>query len=203
MPKAGRDLKGRSSMSAKKPVPGAIWLFAGLAIGLFIAFLVYLKKQPTEQVSFTDAVVHELDKVKQAKKPQDAPHQGDKKDKAVKQPRFDFYTILPELEVFIPESDIEKSGRSPSPPAGNIASESADKQYLLQAGSFRNREDADRLKANLALLGVQSSIQSVSINSDTWHRVRIGPFSDTKRLQETLSVLKNNKIHAMTMELKN
>lgn len=203
MPKAGHDLKGRSSMSAKKPVPGYIWLLAGLAIGLFVAFLVFLKKQPAEQVSFTDAVVHELDKVKQAKQQQNSQPASVKKESPAKEPRFDFYTILPELEVFIPESEIDKTGRTPRPPAGTIPSESKDKQYLLQAGSFRSSEDADRLKATLALLGVQSSIQSVSIKNDTWHRVRIGPFSDTDRLQETLAVLKQNKIHAMTMELKN
>ena len=190
-------------MSAKKPVPGIIWLLAGLTIGLFVAFLVYLQKQPAEDISFTDAVVHELEKVKQASKQQDTQTSAAKKDKPVKEPRFDFYTILPELEVFIPESEINKTGRKPRPATDNIASESGDKQYLLQAGSFRSSEDADRLKANLALLGVQSSIQSVSINNDTWHRVRIGPFSDTRRLHETLDILKQNKIHAMTMELKN
>ena len=147
-------------------------------------------------------MVQELEKVKQTRKPQDATP-TEKKDRPVKEPRFDFYTILPELEVFIPEPEISKTGRSPSPPTDTIAGESGSKQYLLQAGSFRNSEDADRLKANLALLGVQSSVQSVSINNDTWHRVRIGPFSDTRRLQETLNTLKQNKIHAMTMELKN
>ena len=203
MPKAGRDLKGRSSMSVKKPLPGFVWLLAGLAIGLFVAFLVYLQKQPAEQVSFTDAVVHELEKVKQAAKQPQASAEGDKKNTSTKEPRFDFYTILPELEVFIPESEINKTGRKPKPATGNISSETGSKQYLLQAGSFRSSEDADRLKASLALLGVQSSIQSVSINNESWHRVRIGPFSDTRRLHETLDILKQNNIHAMTMELKN
>ena len=203
MPKTGHDLKGRASMSAKKPLPGFVWLLAGLAIGLFVSFLVYLQKQPAEEVSFTEAVVNELEKVKQAKQQQDAQQGDTQKNKTGKEPRFDFYTILPELEVFIPESEINKTGRTPRPTTDNIAAQPAGKQYLLQAGSFRSSEDADRLKATLALLGVQSSIQSVSINNDTWHRVRIGPFSDTRRLHETLDTLKQNKIHAMTMELKN
>ncbi|TNF35020.1 MAG: SPOR domain-containing protein [Gammaproteobacteria bacterium] len=194
-----KDLKGRSSMSAKKPLPGYVWLLAGLAIGLFVAFLVYLKKQPPEQVSFKEAVVNELQKAKQgnttdtAKK--DSKPQG-------KEPRFDFYTILPELEVFIPEPEIKRD----DPPAASTGSPSvattSGTQYLLQAGSFRNHEDAERLKANLALLGVQSSIQSVSVNNDTWHRVRIGPYSSSQKVHETLRILKQNNIHAMTMELK-
>ena len=52
-------------MSNKKPVPGYIWMLAGLAIGLFAAFLVYLGKQPAEQVSFTEAVKFELKKARE------------------------------------------------------------------------------------------------------------------------------------------
>ena len=90
-------------MSRKKPLPGFVWLMAGLGIGLFVAFLVYLNKQPAEEITFTQAVVQELEKVRQ--------HQNDhgsenSRDTNSKPPKFDFYTILPELEVFIPESDI-------------------------------------------------------------------------------------------------
>ncbi len=188
-------------MSANKPLPGYVWLLAGLAIGLFIAFLVYLKKQPVEEVSFTEAVKQELEKARR-EVTQNPTVNDEEQKKPAKKPRFDFYTILPELEVFVPESEIDKPGIAPGPADDNVAAVPADKQYLLQAGSFRSTEDADRLKATLALLGVQSSIQRVTINSDTWHRVRIGPFNDTARLQETLAILKQNNIHAMTMELK-
>ncbi len=186
-------------MSHKKPLPGYIWLLAGLAIGLFISFLVYLKKQPVEQVSFKDAVVNELQKAKQSKKSDTA--KKDSKPQG-KEPRFDFYTILPELEVFIPEPEI-KPNETPNSGTSTLSSTApTGTQYLLQAGSFRNHEDAERLKANLALLGVQSSIQSVSLNNDSWHRVRIGPYSSSQKLHDTLAILKQNNIHAMTMELK-
>ena len=186
-------------MSTKKPLPGYVWLLAGLAIGLFISFLVYLKKQPAEQVSFKDAVVNELQKAKQGNTTEttkkDTKPQG-------KEPRFDFYTILPELEVFIPEPDIKRNEPVNSGTNTLSSTSTSGTQYLLQAGSFRNQEDAERLKANLALLGVQSSIQSVSLNNDSWHRVRIGPYSSSQKVHETLAILKQNNIHAMTMELK-
>ncbi len=193
MPTAGKDLKGRKSMSRKKSLPGYVWLLSGLAIGLFIAFLVYLDKQPVEKLSFKEAITQELEKVK-------TNASSDTKKKANgKEPRFDFYTILPELEVFIPESEIQVSSRQKI--KNNAAK--GDKQYLLQAGSFRNKDDAERLKATLALLGVQSSVQSVSIKNDAWHRVRVGPFNDGSSLQQTLDTLRKNNIHAMTMELRN
>lgn len=109
---------------------------------------------------------------------------------------------MPELEVFIPESEITRKTDTKQS-TRNSTAVSSGKTYLLQAGSFNDPADANRLKATLALLGVQSTIQTVSIKSGTWHRVRIGPFDNTNRLYETLDTLKQNNIHAMTMELKN
>jgi len=205
---ASRDLKGRH-MSNNKTVPGYIWMLAGLAIGLFASFLMYLDKQPAEEVSFTEAVKHELKKARQQQKidaetATDKPSQNTTGDSENKKPRFEFYTILSELEVFVPEPEVENTSSKPQP-SNNKPVETnsiSNKKYLLQAGSFKSQEDAERLKASLALLGVQSSIQSVNINRDNWHRVRIGPFSNPTQLRETLSTLKQNNIHAMTMELK-
>jgi len=193
-------------MSNKKPVPGYIWMLAGLAIGLFVSFLVYLDKQPAEHVSFTDAIKQEMKKAREQQKREktqstDASQENSSATSKEK-PRFEFYTILSELEVFVPEPEVQSTKPKPEKQAQNSSSASNTKQYLLQAGSFKSNEDAERLKASLALLGVQSSIQSVTINQDSWHRVRIGPFSNPTLLRETLSTLKQNNIHAMTMELK-
>jgi cell division protein FtsN len=203
MASRSKDMKGRKmSSKSSTSVPGYIWLLSGLAIGLFVAALVYLGKQPAEKSTFTQAVSKEIEK----HKPQNA---GDKKngsgksnEKPSREPRFDFYTILPESEVFVPEPGTRKTDTT----ASSLTTEttaSSGKQYLLQAGSFRNHSDADNLKASLALLGVTSSIQSVTLNNnESWHRVRIGPFNNDKTLRDTLATLKNNNIHAMTMELK-
>lgn len=193
-------MSGKSSSSS----PGYIWLLAGLAIGLFIAFLVYLGKQPAEKSTFTQEVAKELEKHKSKKpdaKKTDAPTTASANEKPAREPRFDFYTILPESETFVPEPATRKpDGKTLNKNSGTATTGGT--QYLLQAGSFRNHADADNLKASLALLGVTSSIQSVTVNNESWHRVRIGPFSDDKKLRDTLATLKSNNIHAMTMELK-
>lgn len=208
MPSSSRDLKGRK-VTTKKSVPGYIWLFAGLFIGLFAAFLMYLSKQPAEQVSFTESVKQELQKSREHKKNSTAKKEITEKNTLDKKqsnekPRFEFYTILSELEVFVPEPEIESPDKVETIESrdNSLSGKSSNKKYLLQAGSFKNSADAERLKATLGLLGVQSSIQSVSINNDSWHRVRIGPFSNPNNLRDTLSTLKQNNIHAMTMELK-
>ncbi len=186
-------------MSDKKSTPGYVWLLAGLAIGLFVAFLLYLQKQPAEEISLKQAVIKELAKVKAKNQPatKTSPPQ-----KTETEPRFDFYTILPELEVFIPESEINSNAKE-NRRSDKAGSGSSARQYLIQAGSFRNREDAERLKASLALLGLSSKIQSVKINQDSWHRVRLGPYKNIKPLQTALATLKRNNIHGITMELKN
>ena len=54
--------------------------------------------------------------------------------------------------------------------------------YVLQVGSYRDFNEADRVRAQLALQGIESKVQKVSVDSDTWHRVRIGPITDLREL---------------------
>lgn len=203
MPATGKDYKRRTSGSTNKPsMPGYIWLLAGLCIGLFVAFLIYLDKQPREQISFTEAVTQELDKVKAKRNEVEKSKGTEQTSNEKKEPEFSFYTILPELEILISDSEIqsEKTDLSRKNPSTQKTNGRA--KYILQAGSFRNYDDANTLKASLALLGVESSIQSVNIKNESWHRVRIGPFPNKKNLQQTRDTLKNNNIKTMTMELK-
>ena len=186
------DYKSHVNRKDKKPLPGFIWMLAGLSIGLFIAFLVYLDKQPATEISFGDAVKTELDKIKQNKSSKASKTESPNK----QQPKFNFYTILPELEVLIPEEEIRP------PQNKKMPSNDVSKRYILQAGSFRSRQDAEKLKATVALLGLEASINQVSINKEKWHRVRIGPVNNRRELNHNLNLLHKNNINAMAMELK-
>jgi len=186
------DYKSHANRQQKKPLPGFIWMLAGLSIGLFIAFLVYLDKQPASEISFGDAVKTELEKIKQNKT--DTASKVETPNK--QQPKFNFYTILPELEVLIPEEETRP------PENKDSLSDDAGKRYILQAGSFRSRQDAEKLKATVALLGLEAGINQVSINNEKWHRVRIGPVNSRRELNQNLNLLQRNNINAMAMELK-
>ncbi|HEY9181917.1 MAG TPA: SPOR domain-containing protein, partial [Gammaproteobacteria bacterium] len=97
--------------------------------------------------------------------------------------RFDFYEILPQIEVGVPETQSSEAPRERSRPAEKPGS------FLLQAGSFAAAADADRLKASLALLGFESHVQRVTIGSTVFNRVRIGPIddlADAERMQRRL-----------------
>ena len=199
-----RDYKSRATRNQKKSLPGYIWLVSGLAIGLFIAFIVYLDKQPAREIDFGSAVQEELKKIKQQAKKKNT---GAAETATKKEQKFNFYTILPELEVLIPESET----RPPERPAKtknksittkNTSKKHTGKQYVLQAGSFQNLNDAEKLKANLAFLGLAANIQHVTINKQAWHRVKTGPYRNKQQLYKNQKLLKQNGIHAISMELK-
>ncbi len=109
-------------------------------------------------------------------------------------PQFDFYEMLPKFEVVIPEQD-------ESTPAQNRSAAMQKGVYILQAGSFRNSEDAERVRALIALQGVQSKVQRVTIDRDTWHRVRIGPITDLNKLEDTRSRLRQAQIEALVIRV--
>lgn len=192
------DYKSRGAQKEKKPLAGFVWLLIGLTIGLFVALLIYLDKQPESNVSFNEAVQQELDKLR---KTEVIVKQRNEKKPATTQdePKFNFYTILPELEVLIPDTELKVDNNKS---AADKTSTTSGKQYILQAGSFKSAQDADRLKASLALIGMEASIKSVNIDRTQWYRVRIGPVASTSELYSKLNRLQENGINAMAMELK-
>lgn len=195
-----KDYKPRpEKKSSSSSLSAFAWMMSGLAIGLFIAFIVYLDKQPENDSNFGDAVQKELDQLKQNKQTGTgkAPTSKPEQDSDKKQQKFNFYTLLPELEVLIPESETR-----PPEPKDRPGTPDADKQYILQVGSFQNPGDAEKLKANLAFLGLQAEVQKVRINGQNWHRVRTGPYADRKQLFRNKQLLSNNGINAISLELK-
>lgn len=110
-------------------------------------------------------------------------------------PHFDFYKLLPSFQVVIPSQDREtQSGDLPGPVRQPGT-------YILQVGSFQSYAEADRLKANLALLGVESTIQQVKVsNGTTWNRVRIGPIRDLAQLNALRAKLAQNHIEPLVIK---
>ena len=100
--------------------------------------------------------------------------------------RFEFYEILPQLEVVVPEDEAPApAGTRPRRPAETPGS------YLLQTGSFSAAADADRMQANLALLGFESHVQRVTVDDNVFNRVRIGPIVDLDAAERARSQLRD------------
>ena len=178
-----RDYAKTPKPKDKTGLPGWAWLAAGLAIGLFVALLVYLDKVTPEsqRSSITDTIKKHWNDAREVRKQEERkapPKPAD--NKTASKPKFDFYTILPELEVAIPEQDLVQDRKT------NKVDSHDTTQYILQAGSFKQHEEADRLKAKLALQGIVASIQTVKIgDGETWHRVRVGPLQGLSNLNQT------------------
>lgn len=113
-------------------------------------------------------------------------------------PQYDFYDVLPKFEVVVPNAETKKGQSSSASAAGAIDTPGS---YVLQVGSYRNFADADRVRAQLALQGVESNIQKVSVDNDTWHRVRIGPINNLNKLEDTRRKLREAQIDAMVIRL--
>ena len=88
-----------------------------------------------------------------------------------------------------------------SPPQKTASVKSVDKvSYLIQVGSFKNAKDADGFKARLALLGIESKVQTVTIdNTATWHRVQVGPIVGRDKVDQLQRQLKKNSIDSLLM----
>lgn len=74
--------------------------------------------------------------------------------------------------------------------------------YLLQAGSFRNAPDAERLKAQLALRGLRADVQQVSVNGGTFHRVRVGPYASLDELAGPRETLRAAGVPTLVVKLR-
>ncbi len=114
-------------------------------------------------------------------------------------PHYDFYTMLPNIKVFVPKNDGDSGG---SPPPGEGDTIDAHGTYTLQVGAYRNLSDADRVKARLALLGIEADIYTVKVSDEKWHRVIIGPYNNTDKLRQITSRLQKNNIHFMATKIR-
>ncbi|OIR10472.1 cell division protein FtsN [mine drainage metagenome] len=113
---------------------------------------------------------------------------------------FEFYKVLTDKPDAAARKNIPKTVAPKEPAvakAQSVPSAPASKEmYYVQAGSFQNEGDAEKLKAKLAFSGFEASIQKVAIpEKGEWHRVRLGPYNNSEA-GKTIAALKQNGIIA-------
>ena len=165
----------------------------GLAIGLSVAFAVYVKdREPVTEVA---AAAQEPASMQSSLDNNSESRPVDEKVAEPKQKRFDFYDMLPAFEMVV-ETDKPAVNEDLEPQAIEEAG-----LYLLQAGSFSAHNDADRRRAELALHGIESRVQRARVNNRDFYRVYIGPIDDLNELNITRSRLRAAKIDVMRIRL--
>jgi cell division protein FtsN len=185
--------------------PAWVWLGLGVLLGLTLSAVMLIKEWVP--------MLHRKN-LPQPNPEATAPKEGDQAvaDDVAKKPAspkktYDFYSVLPEMEVVIPDAELSakakaeqqrqqaamaqsqnaNSSTSVVPPT--TASDSGGR-YLLQAASTTDAKAADELKARLSLLGFSVKIYTININGKVYNRVRVGPFStasDTEAARKTLA----------------
>jgi len=198
-PKRGAS---RYQAPAKTPIPGWVWMAIGLTVGAFVVFLMKLEPGSGDDIKRVRAEAKAA-KIAEANKTPPSPT-------APVKPKYDFYTLLPESEVIVPNEAVPEktppvvapstpvtpevaakidtaraqaalSGLTP-PPAPPVTKPAAVTTFFLQAGSFRKQADAEKVRAQIILLGQTSTVESGTVKDETWYRVLVGPFSNREQL---------------------
>lgn len=180
-----RDYKNSTPTREKKTSKGSpffsgllVGLVLGVGISVVLAIFITGGKSPFEN-KVTPAAVIEPEVSAEA--PATVP---DTPAETAENPRFDFYTILPGNESQVTEREIQQKQTE-----ATVTSET----YFLQVGAFQTEQEADNMKAKLALQGMEAIVQTAEIpEKGTWHRVRVGPFSDIGQINRTRAQLLEN-----------
>lgn len=163
---------------AKQPMPGWMWMLLGLTIGIVGAVIAYIAMAPgldeprsgQSQQSQQSGDQPASSQAAAANQPKLPP----------KQPaRFTFYEMLPNLTL-VPRNDTYTPGERSK----------KDVAYVIQAGSFADKDDAETRRAELILLGMEPSIDKARLpNGRTTYRVEIGPDEDYDRVKSNMATL--------------
>ncbi len=182
-PPAKRKKAPASRKSAAPPprsTSGPRWFFAGLLSGVVLSFLFYLYTLPPAPGE--DAAATAGGPAAEQEQPP--------------RPRFDFYTLLPEATDDEPapapaEDAPSDNTQAPAPPS---------EYYLLQAGSFRQQEDADRRRAELLMLGLEPQVEQADGDTGRWYRVYLGPFDSRGEVNRARSLTAAEDIDTLLLK---
>jgi cell division protein FtsN len=189
------------SKDYKRPEPKArgsgstllIGILIGLVMGLGIALGVawYINKMPSPFVARPPAAKSEPAKGAATAPAKDAEKTAKAADA---KPRFDFYKILPGTEEPATDQQLKDAQKKPA---------AVKETFFLQAGAFQGAPDADNLKARLALLGIEASIQTATLpDKGVWHRVRVGPYTSVGELNRVRETLKQNGVDTTLIKVR-
>ena len=201
----------------KQSWPAWIWLCLGVLLGLGLSALILVKDW---------APMLRKKNLPQPNPEATAPKESEQAvaEDAAKKPAppkktYDFYSVLPEMEVVIPDAELSAKARAeqqrqqqaaqaqagtgntaPATAATPTPAADASGRYVLMAGSYAEARAADEAKAKLALLGIVAKVQSITINGKTWNRVIVGPYSNASETEAAKATLAENGVKAIPMK---
>ncbi|MDB6083326.1 MAG: hypothetical protein JWN43_1207 [Gammaproteobacteria bacterium] len=185
----------RDYKSKRKPSTGfSGWLgvLCGLGLGLGVAAAIYVRDRHSD-TPLSQVAKASKKRLRGSESPDTEAGDSGASEEPAKS--YDFYSMLPKFEVVVPEKEKDVK------PDVRAVPETRRGTYVLQAGSYRNFADADRVRAQLALQGVESKVQKVSVDNDTWHRIRIGPISKLDELNRLRTILRKADVDVLVIRV--
>ena len=194
-------------------IPGWMWLLVGLLIGALAFGYLFLKDKWASGNSGLPTPNAQAQAPTEAGNDPVLPEPVEKP-----KPKYEFYTLLPEKEVLIPDAELAAQARAeavkPKAPSNDATTSatattvpsSAGTQtataapttdgatYLLQAGAFRGNDEAEALKARIAMTGEIARVEAAQINGNTVYRVRMGPYPNASSLADAKQALVSHGI---------
>lgn len=194
-------------------IPGWMWLLVGLLIGAIAFGYLFLKDKWAAGNSGLPTPNPEAQAPANSGNDPVVPEPVEKP-----KPKYEFYTLLPEKEVLIPDAELAAQARAETtkPPVDKttpaVATSSTTAtttaattaptpvaaadgaRYLLQAGAFRGNDEAEALKAKIAMTGEVARVEPAQINGNTVYRVRMGPYPNASSLAAAKQALVSHGI---------
>ncbi len=131
-------------------------------------------------------------------------------------PQFEFYTLLPEKEVLVPEHEImtrvqQERVSAPTPVETPTDATSpvipdettptkSNAAYMMQAGSFKNSVDAEKMRANLEAMGIEARVEKGKVGETIYHRIKMGPYAQMSSVSTIRARLKQSGIDVIVTE---
>ena len=187
--------------------PAWLWVLVGIVLGIGLMLLVLAKDW---------APLLRKKNLPQPNPEATAPRESEPPVAEAKPKKnYDFYQVLPEAEVMIPDAELSAKAKAeqqaranPTAPSANTAANpsatpaapAAAARYILQVGSYPDPKAADEAKAKLAMAGFVAQVQPVTINGKTWHRVRLGPYATASELEAAKRALTDSGISAIALK---
>ncbi|SDK38621.1 SPOR domain-containing protein [Microbulbifer yueqingensis] len=194
-----RNASRRSSNAGK---PAWVWFVLGNFVGGFAVFMIFLNQLDTDRPG-------------KGARQQEAPAAERAGDDG-RSPKFDFYTLLQENEVAVPPPKTKKLVRPERAPAESGSSKDEPPReiavreerpaaepglvYILQAASFRDPAEADKLRAQLVLSNLDVKVETATDSRGTWHRVLIGPYQSRSRVARAREILAEHQLMPLVLK---
>ena len=192
---SNRRLTARDYKSVGRGGPGLARLRdlgMGFAAGLLVALVIYVGDHRREP-SAAESTAEPTPGPRRASKPV-ADTETTSESATDAGNSYDFYAGLPKFEVVVPEKEhgthVDAAARIDRPGT-----------YFLQAGSYRDIADAERVQAQLARQSISANVQRVALDTDVWYRIRIGPIKDLNQLNRLRQQLQAAEIVSLVIRV--